>query len=132
MQDKGFAIEDMIGGLFKEIFDGNLNNVRYTPPGNIRQEEDGIVLELDMPGVEKDQIEIDISNDHILISTKREQKHDFIKVESYFGDIKRTFKLTPIIDQDKIEADYKNGVLSIKFNYIKEAENKSTTRINVQ
>jgi len=89
----------------------------FTPVVNEKVDEKGYYLEIDLPGVKKEDIEIAV-NDSILTVTgerkleKKEEKENYTRIESFFGRFERSFKLPQDADEN-IEAKYENGVLKL-------------------
>ena len=92
--------------------------VRYfIPPTDIFEDDDGLTLMMEMPGVQKDGVSIDIEENRLSI----EGKIDFAKYEGMepvyteygVGYFKRTFTLTDQVDQTKISANLDDGVLEL-------------------
>lgn len=86
---------------------------------DIRDEGDKFVMETEMPGFDKSDINLDISGNTLTLSaehkTESEQKDskgNYIRRERRYGSYSRAFDITGI-DADKIEAEYKNGVLEL-------------------
>lgn len=84
---------------------------------DIKDEGDKFVLEAEMPGFEKDDIKLDLDGDKLVISAEHsassESKGDdgkYIRRERTFGSYSRSFDVSSV-DTDKINAEYKNGVL---------------------
>ena len=80
---------------------------------------DAFKLEAELPGFDKEDIQLDLDNDTLTItaehsSDKKEEdkKRNFVKRERYFGSFTRSFDVTGI-DVDRIEAEYNNGVLTL-------------------
>jgi HSP20 family protein len=73
------------------------------------------VASLDLPGVEKKDVEVSVSNGFLTISGERKNisSEGRIWQETSFGTFKRTFELTEAVVEDKIKAQFKNGVLKI-------------------
>jgi len=90
----------------------------FTPAVNEKVDEKGYYLEIDLPGVKKEDIDISV-NEGILTVTgerkleKKEEKENYTRIESFFGRFERAFKLPPDADLDNVEAKYENGVLKI-------------------
>ena len=75
-------------------------------------------IEIDLPGVRKEDIEVKIDNNILTVSGERKMKKevkrsDYYLMESSFGRIERSFTIPKGIDQDKINAEYKDGRLTI-------------------
>jgi len=90
----------------------------FTPAVNERVDEKGYYLEIDLPGVKKEDIDISVNDGVLVISgerklEKKEEKPNYTRIESFFGRFERAFKLPTDADLDNIEAKYEDGVLKI-------------------
>jgi len=90
----------------------------FVPAVNTRESDDAYYIELDLPGIKKEDIEITTEDNVLTISGERkyqeEAKEDeYYKVESAFGKFARSFTLPEKVDVDKIHAESKNGVLEV-------------------
>ncbi len=90
----------------------------FTPAVNEKIDEKGYHLEIDLPGVKKENIEISVNDGVLTISgerklEKKEEKENYTRIESFFGRFERSFKLPADADLDNIEAKYEDGVLKI-------------------
>ena len=90
----------------------------FTPAVNEKVDEKGYYLEVDLPGVKKEDIEISVNEGVLTISgerklEKKEEKDNYTRIESFFGRFERAFKLPADADLDNIDAKYENGVLKI-------------------
>ena len=90
----------------------------FTPAVNEKVDEKGYYLEIDLPGVKKENIDISVNDGILTISgerklEKKEEKENYVRIESFFGRFERSFKLPPDADLDNIEAKYEDGVLKI-------------------
>ena len=97
-----------------------LSNVAsHLPFANLAKKKSGdFHVEIDMPGVKKEDIDVRIDNNILTVSGERKmkkevKKKDYYLMESTFGRIERSFLLPKGIDQDKISAQYKDGRLVI-------------------
>lgn len=119
---------------FEDMFRDSFKNMSAIFNTDIVDNENEIVLSADLPGFDKNNINIDVENDLLTISAERSEKEEeknsnFVHKERYYGTVKRSFDLTGI-DADKIEASYENGVLKIVLPKIKEvAPSKKTVAI---
>ena len=97
-----------------------LSNVAsHLPFANLAKKKSGdFHVEIDMPGVKKEDIDVRIDNNILTVSGERKmkkevKKKDYYLMESSFGRIERSFSLPKGIDQDKISAQHKDGRLVI-------------------
>ncbi|WP_069649271.1 Hsp20/alpha crystallin family protein [Caloranaerobacter ferrireducens] len=93
---------------------------------DIRETDKEYIIEADMPGFSKDQIDITVNNGYITIKANRkdiinEEKEGYIRRERRYGTLQRTFRLQNV-KEDEIKAKYENGVLKITLPKIKEGK----------
>jgi HSP20 family protein len=103
-----------------EIAKEALGNVaRHLPLANFaKHSPDTYDIEIDLPGVNKDEIELKIEDDYLTVNairrTKDEVKEDdYYLCESSYGLISRSFVLPKDVDREKISAHYEDGRLYI-------------------
>jgi HSP20 family protein len=87
------------------------------PSVNIVENEDGYVLEAEMPGVNKDDLEVLLEGNELTIVGKRTSPVDGLQTlyrESYERDFRRSFELDPTIDTKKISARMEHGLLTLE------------------
>ena len=108
------------------------NRVNYlTPLANILESKDGYVLEAEMPGVNKDGLEITVENGELTIVGRRaavEARGRELYRESRATDFRRSFELDPSIDTAKITAKIDRGVLTL---HLPKAESVKPRKIAV-
>jgi HSP20 family protein len=90
----------------------------WSPPVDIFETEDALVLKADLPDVNPEDIEVQVENQTLTIRGQRkfEQQADkggFHRIERSYGTFVRTFTVPTTVDTEKVQADYKNGVLTI-------------------
>ncbi len=90
--------------------------VTFVPEVDISESEAGLVLYADMPGVTKDNLDIDIREGVLTVTGTVEPERDNLRLvhgEYEIGGFQRRFTLGEKIDQEKIEAKLENGVLQL-------------------
>ena len=110
---------EMMNRLFNAVERGEAPGVDFVPAVNTREADDAYYIEVDLPGVKKEDISIDVNDNVLTISGERkveEERKDeeFYRVESVYGKFERSFTLPEDVDADKIEAEAKDGVLTVK------------------
>ena len=111
---------EMMNRLFNAVEKGAEGPaVDFVPAVNTREADDAYYIEVDLPGVKKEEISIDVNDNVLTISGERkieEERKDeeFYRVESVYGKFERSFTLPEDVDADKIEAEAKDGVLTVK------------------
>lgn len=94
---------------------------------DVRENENGYLLEAELPGFDAEQINVSVNKDTLTISASREvEKHDEenCRIERRRGKLERTFELEGI-DQQGITASYKNGILYVSLPKEQKEENTS-------
>jgi HSP20 family protein len=87
-----------------------------SPVADICEAGGKVILRLEMPGVSKDNLEVKIENDELIIEGKREvpeTKGKYLLQERRNADFVRRYTLDDTIDREKVEAVMKNGVLHL-------------------
>lgn len=117
--------------LFNSFFpseteeDGNV--VSWTPRLDVVETNDAFEVEMDIPGVEKDDITINVQDGILSISGERSSREvneedNMVRVERHAGRFYRSFSLPTKINDSKIEATHKNGVLHVKLPKVEESK----------
>jgi len=113
----------------------NQNSIStFTPNVNTREDEKGYYIEIDLPGVKKENINIDLNDKVLTISGERKfkeevKKENYYKIETAFGKFERSFSIPEDADIDNIEATNENGVLEIFIPKIKKETPKKRIEI---
>jgi HSP20 family protein len=104
--------------LFNQYSPARLRTASSYPALNIWANEEGLYVSAEMPGVRVDDINIQVNGDSLTISGQRsmdeipENAHVHRREREY-GEFSRTIQLPSSVDTDKVEANFKNGVLNI-------------------
>lgn len=93
-----------------------MNVAGWAPPCNAYEDEHGFHIELALPGVEREEMNI-LFEDGVLTVKGERKEHNSDTIRRYFvheigaGEFSRAFRLPSYIDPDKVSASYKDGVL---------------------
>jgi len=105
----------------------------YVPASDIYETEDALTLVMEMPGVEKDNINIKLENDVLQIEGRIDlsayAELDPLYTEYNIGHYARKFSLSSKFDQEKISAEMGDGVLTLR---LPKAEETKPRRIEIQ
>lgn len=120
----------MLDEFMEDAF--SLNKGRFVPELNIYETDKDIEITLALPGISKDDIDINMEGHTLTVSGERTFKEEngrkYHRVESRFGKFERSVPLPDIIDEDNIKANFENGVLTVTAPKLKE---KAGRRIEV-
>lgn len=99
----------------------------FTPKSEIVEDKDNFYISVELPGVSKDDVKINLEENTLTITGSKKKDETIkdknsIRNERYYGEFKRTFTLTNDIKKDNIEAAYKDGVLHILLPKVEEAK----------
>ena len=126
--------------LFDDLFNWNnrhVHNQRGSSPSvNIKENEDGFSLEMATPGLQKEDLKIEVNNDILTISSERkeenkEEKENFSRREFSYQSFSRSFTLPETVNSDDIKAKYENGILNVSIPKKEEAKPKEKVEIAI-
>lgn len=87
---------------------------------DIKEKKDKYVIDMDLPGYEKDGIKIEIQEGYLIVHAKvnkvddEKEKGKFVRKERYTGECSRSFYIGEDIKEDEIKAKFHNGTLTIE------------------
>jgi HSP20 family protein len=135
-----FTTQDRFNRLFNETFsrafgDEEMPVKSWAPAVDIFENDNNIVLKAELPGVDPKDVEVRVEDNTLYLKGERkfekEVKEDnYHRIERSYGSFARSFALPGSIDSDKVEAGYKDGLLTLTIPKREEAKPK-TIRINV-
>jgi HSP20 family protein len=109
-------VNEFFGGGNGEAAGTGLSS--WTPAVDIHETDDGYVIKAELPGVSKDDVSIDVHQNTLTLRGQRkheaEVKQDkYHRVERAYGTFQRSFVLPTVVDQEKVQATFKDGVLEL-------------------
>ena len=87
---------------------------------DVKETDEGYELAVDLPGLKKDEIHLDLQNGYLTISTQKnlenkEEKHGkLLRQERYTGTMQRSFYVGDNLTEEDVQAKYEDGVLMVK------------------
>lgn len=101
----------------------------WSPAVDVYETPEGIVLKADLPGLNKDDIDIQVQDNSVTLKGERRlekevEQENYLRVERSYGTFHRTFTLPTAIQSDKIRAVFKDGVLEVNIPKVEEAKPK--------
>ena len=132
------SLQSRMSRLFEEQYGSReeaLTSGAFVPPVDIYEDQHGIQLKLEVPGIDEKDLNINVENNVLTVSGERkfeqEQKEEnFHRIERRYGSFARSFTLPNTVDTEKITADYNSGVLSIRLIKREEAKPKQI-KVNI-
>lgn len=99
------------------------------PAVDLFEEKDEIVVKAELPGIDKDQIEVNVTDHQLTIKGEKKKEEeikekDYYRCERSYGSFLRTLELPKDVHADKVKAAFKNGVLEIRLPKTEEAKAK--------
>jgi HSP20 family protein len=126
-------MDRLLGGFFGPAVDGLLPAVfRSQPAANIWEQGDALLVEMEVPGVKSDQVEISVVGGELSVKINRpevvQEDVTYHRRERPVGSFARVLRLPVEVDADRVEAELRDGVLTIT---LPKAESAKPRKINV-
>lgn len=129
-----FSMQDEMNRMFDRFFNrrGNDNDEMLStwyPNVDIVEKSDSYVIKADLPGVLKDDVKITVRENLLTIHGEKKQEKEeknktAYRTERVYGSFERSFTLPSAVKDDKIQANFKDGVLTIEIPKAEEAKAK--------
>ncbi len=125
------------------LFEDSLNRFRggeddmthstWSPAVDIYETTENIIIKAEIPGVNKKDISVEVKNDSLYLKGDRKfekelKEENYHRMERSYGSFSRVFSLPTSVEQDKIKANFKHGVLQIS---IPKLEEEADTSVNI-
>ena len=99
--------------FFKEDFKGS-----FMPKLDVSEDKNNLFIKVELPGIDKKDVKLTLNDDILTISgekkkEEKEEKENFFRIERNYGAFSRSITLPLEVKTDKIEAEYKDGVLNV-------------------
>ena len=119
------SFQDEMNRMFNEFFRGGTGEEAgcglrtWTPPVDIYETDDALVLKAELPGVSRDDVSIEIHQNTLILRGQRKHETEvkeehYHRVERAYGTFQRSFMLPTQVDQEKVQATYHDGVLELR------------------
>lgn len=130
-----FDMDSMFDNFFGDSFMPAVFTKDNQMRVDIKENEKEYIVEADMPGIKKEEINVELNNDRLIISVEKneevnEEKENYIRRERRCGSYCRSFIVENVKDEE-IEAKFENGVLSLTLPK-KDAEVKKSNKIEIK
>ncbi|MDD5457701.1 MAG: Hsp20/alpha crystallin family protein [Candidatus Margulisbacteria bacterium] len=121
--------ERALGPVWSSVYGLRPAKELFAPSIDMWEDEDNIYVETDLPGMEKNDVKVSVEKGILKISAKKEGKKEekkkgYIARERYQGSFYKEISLPSSVEENKIQANLKNGILSINLPKKEEAKGK--------
>ncbi len=121
--------------VFDDFFDDGFftKRERNLMKTDIREKKDKYLIDVDLPGFEKENIKLSLNDGYLEISAKVEKEDNsdeekMVRQERFYGECSRSFYVGDEIKEEDINAEFKNGILKIEIPKKEEEKKLSETK----
>ncbi len=133
------GLQERMNRLFEQSFRGLSQNAQgddewslggtWAPAVDIFEQDGNIVMKAELPGIDSKDVDIRLENNVLTLRGERKvdsevKRENYHRVERAYGNFTRSFTLPAVVDQEKIKAEYKDGVLRVTLPKREEAKPK--------
>lgn len=132
------SLQHEMNRLFEQLMPsgkGGATGITFMPTAEMEETADAVHLRLEIPGLEAKDLDVQVSEDAVSISgerkseTKTEEK-GMVRSEFRYGKFERVIPLPTHVQTDKVQAEYKNGILTLTLPKSEE-EKKKVVKVNL-
>lgn len=132
------TLQDRINRMFDEAFlrskdiDDEVSLASWKPTVDIYDTDDAIILKVELPGVDKEKVAVDVKDNILTLKGERSidkeiKEKNYYRKERSFGSFHRSFTLPTTVTPEDIRATYKDGILTIEVPKPEEKKPKQIT-----
>lgn len=138
------TVRNLIDSAFEDFFSGSgferrlelLGAGPWLPAVDVEESEKEYVCSLALPGLEKDDLHVEMQNGAMVVSGERKEKKEekgknYLRHEQYYGSFRRSFTLPADAASEGIKAVYRNGILKLTIPRVETVKPKSI-RVSVE
>lgn len=116
------TLQDRFNSLFENFAEANgkdqLAAGSFVPPVDVYEDEHSLVLKLEVPGMNEEDLNVSLENNTLTVSGERkfekeEKEENFHRIERRYGSFARTFRLPNTVNAENVDAAYDKGILKI-------------------
>jgi len=134
------SLQDRMNRLFNDSFSPvisqeSLSAGSFVPPVDVYEDEQGIRLKMEVPGIDEKDIDIRMENNLLTVRGERKlesetKEENYHRIERRYGSFTRSFTLPNTVNPEEVKAGYSKGVLTIQLGKRAEARPKQI-KVNV-
>ncbi len=136
------SIQERMNQIFEDALarsrgrEEGLRSGMWTPAVDIYENNDSVVVKAELPGVERDQISVEVKDGILSLRGERRfekevKEESYHRIERSYGSFQRSFSLPVSVDQEKVTAHFRNGVLEVTLPKKEQAKPKQI-QVNVK
>ena len=127
------SLQDQVNRLFEDTFtrdrSGHADLATWAPPVDIYETENELVIKADLPDVQDKDIDVRVENNTLTIRGERKfeqnvNEDNYLRIERSYGSFMRSFSLPNTVSSENIQAEYRNGVLTLHMTKLEESKPK--------
>ncbi len=130
------TLQSEVNRLFDTFFGGRPGDAavrRWVPAMDLTETDDHLVLRADLPGLDRDDVNIEVKDGVLTVSGERKAEHEdreegYHRVERAYGSFSRSLSLPQDVDADQIAATFDKGVLEVR---IPKPEERKPHRVEI-
>ena len=104
----------------------------WSPSVDVIENENNFLFQVDLPDIKKEEVKIEVKDRVLTITGERKTEKEnkkYHRIERFYGQFSRSFWLPDNVDEEKIKAEYKNGVLEVQ---VEKKPNSKPKSIDIQ
>ena len=127
-------VRNLIDRAFEETAAAKTQATRsWRPPVDLFEDENAFTLQLELPGIDKEKIEVEVTHEELVIRGERPyvkpETGNIVHSERVYGQFQRSFRLGVPVQNNAVEAGYKDGILTVR---LPKTESVKPRRIEVR
>jgi HSP20 family protein len=119
--DRFFDIREDFDNVMRDFLRGfnvPVSNRGVFPLADVKEDEDKYTVTVEVPGIDKKDLKIKVKENSLLVEGEkkeetREEKESYLRVERSYGNFRRAFSFESDLDAEKVNAEFKNGILTV-------------------
>lgn len=131
------ALQRDMNRMFEALASNEQTSMRqaFMPLAEMEQTEDAVHLKVEVPGMNADDLDVQVTKDAVMITGERKsesksENNGMKRSEFRYGSFSRTIPLPVPIDNNQVKGDYQDGILTLELPKIQKQENK-VTKVNL-
>lgn len=119
--DRFFNIREDFDSVMKDFlkgFSGPVSSRGLYPLADVKEDDDKYTVTVEVPGIDKKDLKIKIKKNSLLVEGEKkeetkEEGESYLRVERSYGNFRRAFSFASDLDEKKVNAEFKDGILTV-------------------